>query len=90
MSLGVIHDRANGPTLARHSEVVNNSAASENSPGGRPASIVFFTELKCRGEIFPGGETALKFRLNAPAQLDCSNAAGEAVQMGDEEVLRPL
>jgi hypothetical protein len=38
------------------------------------------------GRNFPGGETALKFRLYASAQLDCSNAAGEAVQMGDEEV----
>ena len=38
------------------------------------------------GRNFPGAETALKFRLYASAQLDCSNAAGEAVQMGDEEV----
>ena len=38
ISLGVIHDRANRPTLARQSEVVNNSAAGENSAGGRPAS----------------------------------------------------
>src|SRR6516162_9285745 len=38
------------------------------------------------GGNFPGGETALKFHLYASAQLDRSNAAGEAVQMGDEEV----
>src|SRR5262245_21653940 len=38
ISLGVIHDRANRPTLARQSEVVNNSAAGETSAGGRPAS----------------------------------------------------
>ena len=31
ISLGVIHDRANRPNLARQSEVVNNSAAGENS-----------------------------------------------------------
>jgi len=71
MSLGVIHDRANGPTLARHSEVVNNSAASENSPGGRPASIVFFMELKCRGEISP----AARRRLNSASTRPHSSIA---------------
>ena len=38
------------------------------------------------GGNFPGGDTALKFGLYALAQLDRSNAAGKAVQMGDEEV----
>jgi hypothetical protein len=38
------------------------------------------------GGNFAGGDTALKFHLHASAQLDGSNAAGEAVQMDDEEV----
>src|SRR6516162_8151826 len=38
ISFGVIHGRAKRPRAARRSEVVNNSAAGEDSAGGRPAS----------------------------------------------------
>jgi transposase len=37
ISFGVIHSRAKRSALARRSEVVNNSAASEINAGGRPA-----------------------------------------------------
>jgi hypothetical protein len=38
------------------------------------------------GRNFPGCEPALEFGLYALAQLDCSDAAGQPVQMGDEKV----
>ena len=77
ISFGVIHGRANRPAPARQSEVVNNSAAGENSAGGRPASA--------RSRSYRSDPQRIKGRLPGEPKALAPTSNRKAPQEGHNE-----